>query len=195
MKTLLRIDTSFNLEKSYSRTIADFVEKKWLAKNPGATILRRDLAENQVPHLSRETAMDFYQGSRDLETLQLSNALIDEIKSADTLLISSPVFNHGIPSTLKAYIDLIVRINETFGYDGQTNVRSGLLQTNDAFVVVARGGLPQNGTPPDHVEDYLTGILNFMGIQNVHAFSIYGTATQNASNYIEQVKSKITAVV
>ena len=191
MKTLLRIDSSFNLNGSFSRLAADHFETLWKEQNPEANVLYRDLEKSALPHLSQSTYAAFGQ-SGDTESVQMSDELIEELEQADTILLSSPVYNFSVPSTLKAYIDHVIRINRTFGYDPVNQTRKGLLTEKTAAVIVARGGLPIEGKSPDGVEDYLTGILKFMGIDQVDTFSVYGTTNENADKQLQDTKNKIS---
>ncbi|MBO0321913.1 NAD(P)H-dependent oxidoreductase [Muricauda sp. CAU 1633] len=192
MKTLLRIDSSFNLEDSFSRKAADHYEAVWKEHHPESKVVYRDLEKFEMPHLTQSVFSAFNTTEADENGLHISNVLIDELESADTVLISSPVYNYSTPSTLKAYIDHVVRINRTFGYDPENYTRKGLLTGKDAAVIVSRGGMPINGESPDGVEGYLQGVLNFIGIVEVNIFSIHGTAHEGSANRFRSAKEQIS---
>ena len=187
MKTLLRIDSSFKSDKSFSRMMSDYFVKCWQTENPNGKILYRDLDVEVVLPLTSKTYTAFYTNVNADGCLGVSDALIDELKAADEILISSPVFNYSVPSNLKAYIDQIVRINRTFEYDMETGERSGLLNGKKASVIVSRGGKED----VDGVEKYLSGVLNYIGITNVQEFSISGTVYQDVDERIVKVKKDI----
>ncbi|WP_051947149.1 FMN-dependent NADH-azoreductase [Muricauda sp. MAR_2010_75] len=192
MKTLLRIDSSFNVEDSFSRNAADHYETLWRELHPASKVVYRDLEKFEMPHLTQSVFSAFNTTEVSDNGLHISNMLIDELESADTVLISSPVYNYATPSTLKAYIDHVVRINRTFGYDPENYTRKGLLSGKKAAVIVSRGGMPINGESPDGVERYLQGILNFIGIVEVDTFSIYGTTHEGSANRFRSTKEQIT---
>ncbi|WP_437397935.1 FMN-dependent NADH-azoreductase [Flagellimonas lutimaris] len=191
MKTLLRIDSSFNLTNSFSRQAADHFEKLWKTVNPDGMVIRRDLERTKPPHLTQEVYGAFAKNVNGETDLTLSDELISEVEQADEILIGSPVYNHAVPSTLKAYIDHIIRINKTFAYDPKTYIRKGLLINKSANVIVSRGGAPINGESPDGVEAYLEGILNYMGIDQINSFSIYGTTYEGSEYALQNSKAAI----
>ncbi|CAL2077331.1 FMN-dependent NADH-azoreductase [Tenacibaculum sp. 190524A05c] len=187
MKTLLRIDSSFNSDRSFSRMMADYYVKCWEKENPNGRVFYRDLDTEVILPLTSKTYAAFYNGENSEGCLGVSDSLIDELYSVDEILISSPVFNHSIPSNLKAYIDQIVRINRTFEYDEETGDRRGLLTGKKASIIVSRGGKDNS----DGVEMYLSGILDYMGVSEVDEFSISGTAYKDVDERVVDVKKRI----
>jgi FMN-dependent NADH-azoreductase len=187
MKTLLRIDCSSRVDDSHSRRLADFFERKWLETNPEGRVLYRDLVKVQVPHINYNTIRGFNTPpellTEDLkEATALSNKLIEELKSVDELLISCPLYNLGIPSNLKAYIDQVVRLGYTFTID--KNGYRGLLSHIRAHLISAKGGVFK-GTPMEQYnfqDPYLEAILNFMGIEMAGLFSLEGTVQEELLN-------------
>lgn len=192
MKTLLRIDTSFNFNDSFSRKVADYYVSQWQQNNSNTNIIKRDLAKDPLPHLVQEVYAAFNSVDASSPVLEISNELISELESADTIVISSPVYNYAIPSSLKAYIDHVVRINKTFGYDPQNQTRQGLLKGKEAIVIVARGAMSVNGKTMDAVEEYLKGILNFLGIKDIATFTVNGTSFEGSSERLFETKEEIT---
>src|SRR5687768_12218285 len=114
MKTLLRIDSSVRKIDSVSRTMGDYFVSRWKEKNPDGKIILRDLCLAPVPHLTHPVVQAFFGKPASDDMLSLSNTLIEEIKASDEILITSPMYNFQISSSLKAYIDHIVRANVTF---------------------------------------------------------------------------------
>jgi len=100
----------------------------------------------------------------DRKALTLSDGLIDEIKRADTLLISTPIYNFSVPAVLKAWIDQICRVGVTFKYTPDGPV--GLLSGKRAIIVIASGGTPV-GSDIDYASGYLKHIMGFIGIRDV----------------------------
>ncbi len=185
MKTLLRIDSSIFGERSFSKKAANCIEENWLKQNSNGKVIRRDLNTLSISHLTAPTVYAFFNPEGDNNSLLLSDELLSELKSCDEILISSPVYNFAVPSTLKAYIDHIVRINESYGYAEDGN-RIGLIAGKKAYIAVARGAMSVNGNPPDETENYLKTVLNYIGIQDITSFTVYGTIFDDAQTQVNQ---------
>ena len=99
--------------------------------------------------------------------ISLSDELIAELKAADTLIIGAPMYNLGIPSTLKVWIDHVLRAGVTFRYT--ENGPIGLLDPKKCLVVLARGGFYSEGPLQalDSQEPHLRNLLTFMGIADL----------------------------
>ncbi|TYA84091.1 FMN-dependent NADH-azoreductase [Seonamhaeicola marinus] len=187
MKTLLRIDSSLRTEGSQSKTLADFFVKQWKEVNPNGNVIHRDLTKQNMPHLSQETVTAFYIPENDISethktALAFSNALIAELKSADDILISSPLYNLNVPSKLKAYLDHVIRSGVTFKVDTDGSY-VGLLKDKSAYAITTKGAV-YKGTPMeslDFQEPYLKTILGFLGIELKALFSLEGTAHPDIS--------------
>lgn len=176
--TLLQINASIFSKHGQSTRLADEFVAAWSASNPGAKILVRDLAEDTVPHLDAERFGAFLAkpGERtpgQQAVVNYSDALIDELKQADILVLGLPMYNFGVPSTLKAYIDHIARAGATFKYTDKGPV--GLLTGKKAYVFATRGGL-YAGTPLDTQTTYVRDMLRFLGIDDVEFVYAEGLA-------------------
>jgi FMN-dependent NADH-azoreductase len=97
-----------------------------------------------------------------------SDALVAEIRAADVLVIGSPIYNFGIPATLKAWVDMIARARLTFRYTD--NGPEGLLKGKKAYIVIASGGVPVD-SPVDFATPYLRQALAFVGISDVEVIA------------------------
>ncbi len=174
MKVLLRIDASARIHGSHTRELADHFQSRWQEINPDGKVVLRDLAVEPVPHLSEKTIEAFHQPAAGDSELDLSGGLVRELASADHLLIASPLYNLSVPSTLRAYIDHVVRSGITFetGEDGYR----GLLKGTTATLVTARGGSGKPGDASDFQTGYLKAILAFIGIEPVDVIAVDGTA-------------------
>lgn len=176
--TLLQINASIFSSQGQSTRLADEFVAAWRASNPGAKVVVRSLAENTVPHLDAERFGAFLAkaGERSSEqqaVVDYSDALIDELKRADVLVLGLPMYNFGVPSTLKAYIDHIARAGATFKYTDKGPV--GLLTGKKAYVFATRGGL-YAGTPLDTQTAYVRDMLRFLGIDDVEFVYAEGLA-------------------
>ncbi|HCH5064272.1 TPA: FMN-dependent NADH-azoreductase [Vibrio parahaemolyticus] len=128
----------------------------------------RDLAANPLPVLDFAVATAL-RATEDLSQEQqvvvdLSDTLIEEVKAADTLVITAPMYNFTIPTQLKNWIDLIARAGVTFKYT--ENGVQGLIEGKKAIVVTTRGGIHKD-SPTDNVTPYLRTVLGFVGITDV----------------------------
>ncbi len=180
--TLLQINASIFSNHGQSTRLADEFVAAWRASNPGAKVIVRNLAEETVPHLDAERFGAFLAkpGERSVEqqaVVEYSDALIDELKRADVLVLGLPMYNFGVPSTLKAYIDHIARAGATFKYTEKGPV--GLLTGKKAYVFATRGGL-YAGTPLDTQTAYVRDMLRFLGIDDVEFVYAEGLAIGEA---------------
>ena len=164
MSTALVINSSANVTDSKTR---QGVQSVLSTMNP-ETIIKRDLTA-PLPHVTDHwiTARLVDPENRsdaDHDVLKLSDDLIAEIQAADTLIIGMPIYNFGIPASLKAWIDLIARPRVTFRYT--ENGPQGLMQGKRAIVVAASGGVPLN-SEMDFATPHLIHVLKFIGITDV----------------------------
>jgi len=141
-------------------------------------VIVRDLASQPVPHLTAERfrALATPAGERTVAQQRVvaeSDTLIDELKRADVVVIGLPMYNFGVPSTLKAYFDHVARAGVTFSYTANGPV--GLLTGKKAYVFATRGGR-HAGTPADLQTAYVRQFLGFIGIADVEFVYAEGLA-------------------
>lgn len=196
MTTLLRIDASSRLEGSFSRRFGDE-----LATRHGADhTIFHDLVKNPVPHIDDDAIAAFFAdpsayGETERQATVLSDKLLDEIMAADDIMITVPMYNFGIPSALKAWIDQVVRIGKTFAFDGQNF--SGLLKNKRAFLVIAYGAdgyTDGDFKMADFVAPYLTFVLNFIGITDITIVPVEGTTVGKEAEAEARARDVIAAV-
>jgi len=138
MHTILQLNTSlFGESGQSSRLAADFA--RTLAASTGRALRVRDLAANSLPHLTAEriTAFGTPASERTLDQqrhVAESDALIEELREADVLVLGLPMYNFGVPSTLKAYFDHVARAGVTFRYTAE-----GPVGLRDVEFVYAEG--------------------------------------------------------
>ncbi|RLT99209.1 MAG: FMN-dependent NADH-azoreductase [Ketobacter sp.] len=166
---VLHISSSIFGDDGNSSKLATHFLERIRELHADAEIVTRDLAKDPVPHLDADTfkANITAADQRTPEQQQLASTgdqLIEELQNADILVLSVPMYNFGIPSTLKAWIDNIARAGTTFKYTENGPV--GLLGNKKTFVLGARGG-EYFGTPMDTQTPYLRTFLNFVGITDV----------------------------
>jgi FMN-dependent NADH-azoreductase len=171
MTKLLIIDSAATGDASVSRRLTDQFAERVRERDPLARITRRDVGKAPVPHLT-EATVGVIRGA-EAETdearaaLALSDLLIGEVKDADVIVIGAPMYNFGMPSTLKAWFDHVLRAGITFRYTSAGP--EGLVKGKKAIVVESRAGLYSEGPTAafDNQEPHLRTLLGFMGIEDV----------------------------
>ena len=172
MSTLLYVQSSLYGAQGASSQLAESFVAQWLASNPGGRVIRRDLAADPAPHLTAERFQAFNTApeARTPEqqaVVAYSDALIDELRSADTIVLGVPMYNFSVPSTLRTYFDHIARAGVTFRYTSAGP--EGLLAGRRAYVFVTRGGV--YGAAADTQVPYLRQFLGFIGIESEFVFA------------------------
>ena len=161
--TILHIDSSITGEGSVSRTISQSALDRIKADRPEATVVRRDLAAEPLAHFTPDAFAD--------------SSIVDEFLAADTIVVGAPMYNFGIPSQLKAWIDRIVVAGKTFRYTDQGP--EGLAGGKKVIIASSRGGFYGADTPMapfDHQEAYLRNVFGFLGITDVTFVRAEGVA-------------------
>jgi FMN-dependent NADH-azoreductase len=125
------------------------------------------------------------------ETLALSDELVEELKTADAVVIGVPVYNFSISAALKAWIDMVSRARLTFRYTENGPV--GLLAGKKAYVVVATGGVPV-GSPVDFATPYLRHALSFLGITDVEVIAA-DRVNSNAGESMDRARAQIAELI
>jgi FMN-dependent NADH-azoreductase len=179
MTTLLQIKASINSDNGLSSRLANQFVAEFRKNRPDARVLVRDVAASDpVPHLNSERFAAFLARPEARDPSQhavvaYSDALIEEIKRADMIVIGLPMYNFGVPSQLKAYFDHIARAGITFSYSATGPV--GLLTGKKVYVFAARGG-QYAGTPLDTQTNYVRDFLAFLGMSDVQFVYAEGLA-------------------
>lgn len=203
MATLLHINSSARSASSVSRELsAEFVER-WQRANPGGTLVEHDLGRERIPHLSEDMLAAFFTPAdqrtpEQARTIALSDRLVDELLAADVVVIAAPMYNFSVASTLKAWIDHVLRAGRTFRYTEKGPV--GLVPAGKRVVVfTARGGIYSEGPAKslDFHETYLRAVLGFIGIAEVEFVHTEGLALgpEAAAQAVEATRSAIPALV
>jgi FMN-dependent NADH-azoreductase len=168
---LLQIDSSARTSSVTRRLTSRFAEE-WRKNNPGGEVIQRDLSATVLPLITDDWSATQLEDSKLTPAQRLylstSDALIEELEAADTVVIGAPMYNFSIPSSLKACIDHIVRIGKTVGYG--PNGPQGLLTRKKVVVITSRGGAYEKGTAReafDFQEPYLRHILGYIGLTDV----------------------------
>lgn len=171
MPKLLAILSSPRGAESYSNILTHTFIDTYTKANPGTEVILRDLYASSLPFVDTPWINASYTPPDKLtpdqkQVLALSDTLIAELKAADEIVIGAPMYNFSIPAILKAWVDHIVRLNQTF-----SPAYEGLVANKKVTVMIASGGVytPGSFLAGYNVEStYLQSILAFIGIKDVH---------------------------
>lgn len=195
-RNLLVIYTSLSGQNgNSSKLVNNYIERLQANFDNGVNIVTRDIANNALPHLSSAEmgAWATPEEDRNAEQKQLaklSDDCVAEVQAADEIIIAVPMYNFGIPSTLKAWIDRIARAGITFRYTENGPV--GLIEGKQVTLLAARGGI-YKGTELDSQTPYLESVLGFVGLTDVRWVYAEGLnmGEESAANAISSAHEKI----
>jgi FMN-dependent NADH-azoreductase len=179
---LLHVDSSILGEGSVSRALSAQVVARWRERIPGLKVAYRDLAATPLRHISADwlaaAALPLEARSPEQQReLEASGEVMEEFLDADVVVIGAPMYNFGIPSQLKAWIDRLAVAGKTFKYTADGPV--GLAGGKKVIVASSRGGFYGTGTPQaaiDFQEPYLRALFGFFGITDVEFIRAEGLA-------------------
>lgn len=199
MKNVLVINSSLSNENGKSNKLSQKL-LAGLATSAKISLVERNLADMNLPHLTMAEMLawgtDAAQRSEEQIALAaFSEQFIAELQQADTIVIGMPMYNFGVPSTFKAWIDRVARAGVTFKYT-ETGPQ-GLLNNKKVYVLAARGGL-YLGTPKDSQTQYLKDVLAFIGLTDVtfiyaEGLAMGGETAANAWTAAEQQIERLSA--
>jgi FMN-dependent NADH-azoreductase len=192
--TILSISASSNPLGSTSLKLSQQVEALLDQHHTEVNLIKRDVSQN-LPLINAEWIAASYTPKTDRSDAQnklltLSDELIEELKAADEIIIATPMYNFSVPGGLKAWIDLIARVGETFEYTDEGP--QGMVENKPVTLIISTGGVPI-GSPMDFVTPYLKQVLGFIGITDVNVVSAEGmnvspeASLQKANEQIEQL--------
>ena len=168
-KQILRLDASANPAESDSQKLGDHLIRQLKQANPGMQTRNRNLNQDLSFIDSNWIAANFTakeeRNDDQSAHLEFSDQLIAELNWADHVVLTTPMYNFGVPATLKAWIDLVCRAGITFRYGA--NGPEGLLKGKRVDIVITTGGAPL-GSPADFVSGYLRQVFAFIGIDDVN---------------------------
>ena len=156
---LLHIDSSALGSHSVTRELTGAIVARWQAQVRGLEIASRDLDRDPVPHLVGQVLA----GTDELERAR-GEAVLQQFLDADVIVLGAPMYNFGIPSSLKAWIDRVAVNGRTFRYTAHGP--EGLARGKRVVIATAAGGL-HAGQPSDFVEPYLRQVFGFLGITDI----------------------------
>ena len=164
---ILHLDSSARQEESVSRQLAKQLVHK--IKKTEDEVIYRDISGN-IPFVAGIKGAGFIipeeeRTEQDKKLFQFSDELVDEFLAADTIVISSPIYNFGPPAAAKAWFDLVARAGRTFKYEATGPI--GLVEGNkQVYLVITSGGVPAE-SPVDFCTPWFKQALTFLGIKNI----------------------------
>jgi FMN-dependent NADH-azoreductase len=158
---LLHIDSSALGDYSVSRQLTANILAELKQQTPSAEVSYHDLAAQPLAHWTPAVA------DASTDEAALGNALLEEFLAADVVVIGAPMYNFGISSQLKSWIDRIVVAGRTFRYGAQGV--EGLATGKQVIIASSRGGQYVQGPYAafDHQETYLRAVLGFIGVASI----------------------------
>jgi FMN-dependent NADH-azoreductase len=196
MSNILHITASIRSDESISNALGNRLVEGLAAKT-GALVTRRDLSANDLPYVSAERFAANLAPAADrtpeqAELAAIADTLIAELQAADTIIIASPIYNFGVPATVKAWADLVARAGTTFKYTETGPV--GLLKGKKAYLAIASGGTPV-GSDIDFMSRWLIFFLGFLGISDVEVVAADGIMGADGRDKIVRAHEKVAELV
>lgn len=198
---ILHIDSSILGGASVSRQLSAGIVARLKATYPGAEVTYRDIGANPLPHLSG-AVLAAAQGPQEVtgdlaQDLKTGGEVLAEFLAADALVIGAPMYNFGVSSQLKAWIDRIAVAGKTFRYTEKGP--EGLAGDKKILVALSRGGFygPESGMNAfEHQESHLKAVFTFLGIRDITFVAAEGlniSADQKAAS-LQKATSEIAAL-
>lgn len=202
MKKILIINASARSLDSQSRKLTDYFTGYLKTRVIDKTIIYRDLGNSEIPHISRQwieadIKSDEERTSEEQDVLMLSDQYIKELHDTDIIILATPMYNWSIPSTLKAYIDQVMRLNKIFIINTEKGKQryQGLLKEKNLVFILSRGSsgyeVGERNEYMNFQNTYLKFVFGIMGIQNLYEISINGTSKDPAELKMEMKKAEI----
>jgi len=198
MKNILHLISSPRGNDSFSIKLSNAIIVKIQDQYPGSNVEEVNLNEINIPHLNTAHLRSFFTPEEhltveDQDAIRYSDTAISQLMAADIIVIGAPLYNFGIPSTLKAWIDHIARAGKTFRYDEQGP--EGLVKGKKVYVAMSSGAVYSEGLYQsyDFVSSYLKAVLGFLGMTDltlvrVEGVNIPGLKEQALDKAIESIE-------
>lgn len=193
MSNILFLKTSPKEEGSISTELGEYLVNQ-LTSVSKSTVTKRQLDE-EIPFINQQIINGLYVDDsqktvEQKEALKLSDTIVEDVNNHDTIVISTPIYNFSAPAVLKAWADMVARVNKTFSYTENGPV--GLLKDKKAYVVISSGGT-KVASEIDFFTPWMKHFLKFIGITDVEfiaadqLMSDDGTKLQLVKNQIDQL--------
>lgn len=166
---VLHLDSSIMGDASISRQLSHAIVAQLKNKHRDAEVDYLDLAKQPIAHLSAEILM-----GQDVEQAALGAKILQQYLDADVVVVGAAMYNFGLPSTLKAWIDRISVAGKSFKYTENGPV--GLAGDKTVYIASSRGGIYGENSPVDFQEAFLKTVFNFTGVTNVNVIRAEGVS-------------------
>lgn len=202
MKRVLVINSSARSLTSRSRKLTEIFANHWKNIHLNPRISFRELGNTDVPHVTENWIAAAFKpeearSEQDKQALKISDSYISELREADVIVIGAPMYNWSVPSALKAYIDQILRLNETFKIN-PANVQHpyvGMLENKTLFLLLSTGdegyGKGEYNEHMDFQSPYLKTVFNIIGISNIHVVAINGRSSDAIDAWYQNLRMLI----
>jgi len=178
---ILHVISSPQGEASNSIKLGEAIVDKLVQVHPDSEVTVRNLNENSLPHLDESIISSFYTPDELITSVHIENAkqsdqVVAQVRNADIIVIGAPIYNYGIPSPLKVWIDHLVRVRKTVSFaDGTPR---GLIKDKKVYLAVSSGAVFSEGyyKPFDFVEPYLRAALGLVGLTDITVYRSEGTS-------------------
>jgi len=190
MTRILQITCSPRGRESHSTSLSDGVVDLLFKAYPDATLACHDLCDPACEPIDATYATHLVAGRDESDpmsgALERSAAAISQLMSADIVVIGTPMHNFTVPSVLKGWIDLVVRVFHTFTLT--PNGKVGLVSDRPVYIAIASGGVfhGKGANQPDFLTPYLTAVLGCIGLTSLHMLPLQGTATKLQEELAQQ---------
>lgn len=193
MHKVLIINASARGDRSLSRYMTNVFVENWQEIYPNAKISYREVGMKPIPHVTEQWIAAAFKPSElrseeDQEALKISDQLVAELKETDVIVVGTPMYNWSVPSALKAYIDQVLRVNETvlISKDDLKNPYKGLLSNKKVYLLMVRGNYGyEPGEFYEHMDfqtEYLKTVFRILGIPEVSHTAVNGVAMGEESS-------------
>jgi FMN-dependent NADH-azoreductase len=168
---LLHVDSGILGTSSVSRRLSAAAVAQWRERHPETNVVYRDLVSDPIDHLTGDLLAAQRTGERSpaiRDALAVGEKVLEEFLAADVVVVGAPMYNFGIPSQLKAWIDRLAVAGKTFRYTEEGPL--GLVGGKTVIVASSRGGFYGEDSPLnaiDHQEKYLSAVFSFFGITDI----------------------------
>ncbi len=183
MHCLLHIDASARVDRSISRDLSSKFVATWKEVRPDDDIVRRDLATDAPSFVCQDWIDACFTPEADRTKMQTdilreSDKLIDELERADVVVLGTPMYNYGLPASLKAWVDQVVRIDKTFSFDlarGDYPLEP-ILSGKTMICLIAKGefGFDRGGIREkmNHLDPHVETLSHYFGVKEIHSISV-----------------------
>ncbi|MDI3273551.1 FMN-dependent NADH-azoreductase [Pseudomonas sp. MDT1-16] len=196
MTTILHIDASARTDRSLSRKLSTAFVEAWIEQDDKSQVIVRDVGHNPPPFVTEAWIAAVFTPEAHMtpekrEETRLSDELIDEIDRADVIVMGAPMYNYGMPASLKSWFDKVIRIGKTFTFDlarGDYPLEP-IMSGKKLVILSSRGefGFGPGGVREkmNHLDTHIQTCAHYLGVNETHVISIdyqeFGDARHEAS--------------